>query len=215
MAATAVRDRRARPRSALRDLPWLAGIALHAAPAATAVWAALVLVGAFLEAGELFTMRGTVNALVGGRGHAVSWLLAMGGVFAVGQAVGLLRPYARERVRVRAGLAFYGAALDRMAALPVRAWDTEDTFDVVRRVADGADRRGPDLIGEAFGVAEAVPAMLANAAALALVAVWLPAVVVAAMALLLWQRAASGPRSAPSRSNGPGRGGWRTITRMS
>jgi len=191
VAATAVRARPARARSALRDLPWLAGMALRAAPWATAAWALLVLVGAFMEAGELFTMRGTVNALVGAGGRALPWLLAMGGAFALGAALGLLRPYVQERVRVRAVLAFQGSAMGRVTALPVEAFDAEDTFDLVRRVADGAGR-GPDLIGEAFGVAEAVPAMLANAAALALVAVWLPVVVVGTMPLLLWQRARFG-----------------------
>ncbi len=192
IAAQVVPGPAAPSRSALRDLPWLAGMALRAAPGPVAAWAALVLVGAFMEAGELFTMRGAVNALVGVRGHALPWLVAMGAVYAAGAALGRLRPYVGARVRWRAGGALQARVLDRLAGLPVEAFDAQRTFDLTRRVAEGADSRGPDLIGEAFRVAEAVPAMLANAAALALAAVWLPAVVVATMLLLLWQRARFG-----------------------
>lgn len=183
-------------RFGLRDLPWLAGAVLRTAPGPTCAWAAVVLVGACMEAAELFTMRGAVDTLVAARtgAHPLPWLMAMGAVYGVGAALGLLRPYVREQVRVRSGLAFQDGVLERVSGLSVEAFDTEATFDLVRRAADGADHRGPDLLGEALAVGEAVPAMLANAAALALVALWLPAVVIVTMLLLLWQRARFGAR---------------------
>lgn len=183
-------------RPGLRDLPWLTGAVWRAAPGPTVAWTGLALAGAFLDGGELFTLRGAVDALVAPRGAAqpLPWLIAMGAVSGLGAALGLLRPYARERVRLRAGRALQGRVLDCVTGLPLEAFDSEGTWDLVRRAADGADRRGPDLLGEALGVAEALPAMLANAAALALVTVWLPAVVLATMLLLLWQRARFGAR---------------------
>jgi len=179
----------------LRDLPWLGAAVLRAVPLATAAWVCLALARAALVALGLWTLRGAVDAVVGYHpGTTTPWLLALLAVFA-GQA--LANPadaYLRERVKLGAGRALQDAAQHKTALLPLPAFDVEATHDLVRRVAEGADSRGPELVGEALALVRTVPEVAANAVAAALVAPWLPAVVGVATLLLIWLNMRGGAR---------------------
>lgn len=198
MTAETVSAPRPRPHP-FRDLPWLAGLVLRAAPVPTVLWAILSLTNAVLVALGLWTMRGAVNALVrfgpaAHRGMAIPWLVGMAGVFAANEASQTVLPYVRLRVRVAAGFALQQAAMGKLGRLPVEAFEVDRTHDLIRRVAEGADSRGPDLVGEALGLAQAVPSLAANAVALGLINPWVPVVLVCTEFLLVRQFMRQGAR---------------------
>jgi len=199
-ATVVVHAAEAKTASPLRDLPWLAGRLLRWAPWYTAAWAALIVADAAFTALTLWATRGTVNAVVSvvgastGLAPAALWLSIMASVQAGARLVGLLRPYVRERVRVRAGAAIQRDALGKVARLPLETFDIETTHDVIRRVADGADTRGPDLIAEALGVAQQVPSIIVNAIFLGAIALWLPLAAAAMEVVFIWQMVGQGRR---------------------
>lgn len=173
---------------------------LRWAPWSTALWGALILADAVFTALTLWATRGTVNAVVAavhgvvGMSLAARWFAIMAGVQVCSRLAGLLRPYVRERVRVRAGLAIQRESLEKACRLPMEAFDVESTYDVVRRVGEGADTRGPDLLAEALGLAQQVPSVLVNAVFLAEIALWLPFAAAAMEAVFIWQMIAQGRR---------------------
>ncbi len=173
---------------------------LRWAPWSTALWGALILADAVFTALTLWATRGTVNAVVAavhgvvGMSLAARWFAIMAGVQVCSRLAGLLRPYVRERVRVQAGLAIQRESLEKACRLPVEAFDVESTYDVVRRVGEGADTRGPDLLAEALGLAQQVPSVLVNAVFLAEIALWLPFAAAAMEAVFIWQMIAQGRR---------------------
>lgn len=186
--------------SPLRDLPWFAAQVFRTAPLPIAAWTLLSLISAAASAAGLWAMRGAVNALVGygaatQRFSLTAWLVTLGLLFAMEQAVMILQPYMRERVRVVAGFALQTAALRKMGRLPVAAFDVEPTHDLVRRVADGADSRVPGLVEDALGMLELLPMVVANAVVLGLISPWLPVLIALAEALLLWHGARIGARA--------------------
>ena len=121
--------------------------------------------------------RRTVNAVVrtvqGGAPlfAAARWVL-IAGVQASVRLASLLRPYVRERVRVRAGLGMQRQGAGMPA--PCRGVRRRATHDRVRRVGKGLDTRRPDLLGEALGLPQQVPPVVVNGVFLAAIAPWLP-----------------------------------------
>jgi ATP-binding cassette subfamily B protein len=181
-------------RRGLPDLLWLVRTVARVAPLPFAVWTVITMLGGALEAGELWSMRGSVNALVESARlrAALPWLIGLAGVFACAQMVQAVTPYLRELIRISAGRHLQFRTLTHLSMLPLERLDAAEPYDLIQRVMGGADERGPDLIGEGFGVVQLVPGVLANAGALLLVAWWLPAVVGVATALLMWQGAKLG-----------------------
>ncbi|HEY8212309.1 MAG TPA: ABC transporter ATP-binding protein [Myxococcaceae bacterium] len=162
------------------------------------IWVILTLLGGALDAANLWAMRYAVNALIGaggGMGPVMPWLIVLGTVYGVQQLVQVLDPYVRERVRVAAGFTLQDAALAKLGRLPVDAFDAADTHDRIRRVATGADRRGPELVGHLLGVVQLLPTVVVSAVALALTAPWLPALAAGGQALLLWNSARVGAQA--------------------
>lgn len=194
---SASESRRASP---LGDLPWLGLWLLRVSPWSTGLWAVLILADAAFTALRLWATLGTVNAVtafVRAAGHAGSpaaWLAVMAAVEAASRVARLCRPLVRERVRIGAGAAIQLAALSKAARVPVEVFDAEATHDLLRRVGEGADTRGPDLIAEVLGLAQQVPSIAVNAIALGLIALWLPFAAAAMEAVFIWQMIAQGAR---------------------
>jgi ABC-type multidrug transport system fused ATPase/permease subunit len=186
--------------SALRDLPWLGWRTLRWAPGSTVVWAILIVVDTALTALTLWATRGTVDAVVAavrGRGtfaSAIWWFAIITGIQGGSRLASVLRPYVRERVRVRAGAAIQRDAIEETCRLPVEAFDVEETYDLIRRVGEGADSRGPDLIYEALGLVQQAPLIIVNAVFLGEIAVWLPFAAAAVEAAFIWQMISVGRR---------------------
>lgn len=173
---------------------------LRWAPWSTGLWGVLILVDAVFTALTLWATRGTVNAVVAAvragapLAAAAPWLLLIAGVQAGVRLAALLRPYVRERVRVRAGAGIQAEVLARACRLPAEAFDDEATHDVIRRVGEGADSRGPDLVAEALGLAQRVPSVVVNAVFLGEIAPWLPFAAGALEGIFIWQMIAQGQR---------------------
>ena len=190
----------AQSRSPFRDLPWLMRSLLGVAPWSTALWTALILGDAAFTGLRLWAVRGTVNAVVafvrgsGSEAGAVRWMVLIAAVEATSRLAGLLRPYVRERVRIAAGFAIQRAVLAKAAAVPVDAFDSSATHDVIRRVGEGADSRGPELVAEVLGLAQQVPSMVVYVIALGLIALWLPFAAVVLELIFIWQMVAQGRR---------------------
>jgi ATP-binding cassette subfamily B protein len=184
-----------RPPSPLRDLPWLMRHVARAAPLPLTAWTALAGVQATLVAANLFAIHGAVDALVGIHpGGAGVWLVAVAAVFAATRLSDPLESYAREALRIAAGGYLQQAAQEKILRLPLEAFDSQQTHDIIRRVAEGADHRGPELVGEVLALLRNVPEAVAYAVAAALIASWLPAVLVVLTALLTSQLMRSGAR---------------------
>ena len=86
------------------------------------------------------------------------------------------RPVAVQQ-RVAAGFALHSMALAKLGRVPVETFDASGNHDLIRRVADGADKRGPELVGHLLGVVQLLPTVVVSVVALALTAPWLPALV--------------------------------------
>ncbi len=181
--------------SPLRDLPWLMRHVARAAPVPLTAWALLTGLRAAQVAANLFAIHGAVNALAGTRpAQAGAWLVALAVIFAAGRLADPLEAYAREALRIAAGGHLQNLAQEKTLRLPLEAFDSEQTHDLIRRVAEGADSRGPELVGESLKLLRTLPETVAYAAAAALIASWLPAALAVATALLCWQLMRSGAR---------------------
>ncbi|WP_375761569.1 ABC transporter ATP-binding protein [Corallococcus exercitus] len=167
----------------------------RAAPLFVTAWVLLTLAGGALEAARLWAMRYAVNALVGvdAEGRTLAqWLIGLAAIFAVQQVVQILEPYVSERVRVAAGFDLQDAALGKLGRLPLDVFDTSSNHDVIRRVSEGADKRGMELVGHLLAVVQLLPTVGVSVVALALTAPWLPVLAVGGQALLLWTSARQG-----------------------
>ncbi len=184
--------------SPLRDLPWLLGCVARAAPLPLLAWSLLTGLRAVLVAGNLWAIHGAVDALAhargGGSGPVAAWLAALAAVFAASSLAGPVEGWVREMLRIAAGGHLQNCAQDKMLHLPLEAFDAEETYDLIRRVADGADSRGPELIGEALQLLRTFPEVAAYAVAAALIAAWLPLVLAVLTALLTWRLMRAGAR---------------------
>lgn len=175
--------------SVLNSVVWLLRVVTRAAPLFVTAWVLLTLAGGALEATGLWVMRYAVNALlgVGAEGRPLAqWLIGLGAIFAAQQLVQVLDPYVRERVRVAVGFALQNSALGKLGRVPLDAFDTSSNHDVIRRVSEGADKRGAELVGHLLAVVQLLPTVVVSVVALALIAPWLPVLAVGGQALLLW-----------------------------
>lgn len=174
-----------------RDILWLLTLIGRTAPLTTGIWVLLTLIDGALEAIGFWAVRGAVNALIAfgttpSRATVILWLIALGGVFTGQQVIQLVQPYIKERVRVVAGFALQNTALTKMGQLSLEAFDVGQTHDLVQRVAEGADTRGPELVGDALDVIRLIPTILVSAFVLGLISPWIPVFIMAGDALLLW-----------------------------
>jgi ATP-binding cassette subfamily B protein len=190
----------ARPGTPLGDLPWLAAWILRAAPGWTLLWAVLILADGGFAAGRLWATRGVVNAVVGALRHAtpvhvaVRWGALLAAVETAARLAAWVRPYLRERVRLRSGRAIQRAVLRRAGRVPLEAFDAEESQDLIRRVGEGADTRGPDLVAETLNLLQQVPAVVVHGVYLWFVAPWLPFAAAGMEAVFIWQMLLHGAR---------------------
>ena len=105
-----------------------------------------------------------------------------------------LEDYVRELVRIAAGAHLQRAVQSRTLDLPVDYFDREAMYDLLRRVTEGAGSRGPALIAEALQLLRTIPQVLTYAVAVALVAPWLPVLLIPLTTLLTWQLMHGGGR---------------------
>ena len=180
-------------RSPLRDLPWLLGRVADAAPLPLLAWTLLTGFRAALVAGNLWATTGAVDALARARTGLTAatgpWLM-----FAATRLADPLESYVREALSFAAGRDLREAAQEKTLRLPLHAFDREETHDLIRRAADGADARGPALVGETLGLLRQFPEVAVNAVAVAMIARWLPAVLATLAALLVWRLMRAGSR---------------------
>ena len=181
-----------------RDLPWLLGRVGRAAPWSLAAWGLLTLLRAAVVGANLWAIHGAVNALAraGGPGAAspLPWLTTLAVVFIAGRLADPLEAYVRESVRLAAGAQLQAEAQEKTLGLPVEAFDDPSVQDRIHRVAEGADRRGPELVAEALSLWRTLPEIVAYGLAAALIAPWLPLVLLAAAVLLVRRLMRAGAR---------------------
>ena len=166
--------------SSYQNLLWLFSRIFSSAPYIVVVWILVVLTNAGMEAGTLLLLRTTVNKLVdGGRMETVlPWLTMLCLVFVVQQLTSIAVPLLRERIQVKAGVSLQKRALKKIGALPLEAFDENQTHNLIYRVTAGADVRGPLLMGDALGILEYVPFLGTSAIILGMISLWLPVVLI-------------------------------------
>ena len=159
-----------------RNLLWLFSRIISSAPYVAILWILLVLINAGLEAGTLLLLRATVNSLVSGMGlrPAFPWLIALCLVFIGEQAISIVLPLLREQMRLKAGFSLQRDAVKKIGELPLEAFDQEQTHNLIHRVVDGADVRGPRLMEDALSILEYVPVLITSTVVLGLISIWLP-----------------------------------------
>lgn len=175
----------------LRDLPWLLARVGRAAPWPLVAWALLTLLSAALVGANLWAIHGAVNALARtgrpGAAPPLPWLITLAAVFIAGRLADPLEAYLRELVRIAAGARLQADAQEKTLRLPVVAFDDPALRDQIHRVAEGSDRRGPELVAEALSLLRTLPEVVAYGLAAGLIAAWLP-VVLLVLTLLLVRR---------------------------
>lgn len=174
----------------MRDVGWLLRLVLRGTPLLIVLWGLSSLAGGVGEAAGLIALRGAVDALFGStgrQGHTeMLWVGVLVMAFTVDQVSRLAESYLRERVRISAGFLLQSTALDRIGHLPVDAFDDEGHHNLVSRVAEGTDTKGIDLVADILAILQLIPSIAVSMVALAMAASWLPLIVVAGQAFLVW-----------------------------
>ena len=140
----------------------------------------MVLIHSGLDAGSLLLLRATVNSLVTSDSllPVFPWLLLLCLVFIGKQVISLVRPVLSEQIRLRSGFSLQNGALQKIAEMPLEAFDDEETHNLIYRVVKGADVKGPDLMDDALRIVEYVPLLITSAIILGLISLWLPVVLI-------------------------------------
>ena len=140
----------------------------------------MVLINAGLEAGALLLLRATVNSVVNSDNLSpvFPWLVMLCLVFIGKQVILIVRPFLRERIRFSAGFSLQRGALQKIGEMPLEAFDDEQTHNLIYRVVQGADVRGPQLMDDVLGTAEYIPVLITSAIILGMISIWLPVVLI-------------------------------------
>ena len=173
-------------RPSFRDLLWLFAQVLKASPFIAAAWIILVLINAGAGAAHLLVLRETVNTLVDAdlMSSAVPWLVALCLLFFVEQAISTLLPLLREQLRIRAGFALQRDALKKTGKLPLKAFDDEESHNLINRVVTGGDSSVVQLMQNGLNFVEYMPALLTSAIVLGLISIWIPLIIISGAILL-------------------------------
>ncbi|MCL5274106.1 MAG: ABC transporter ATP-binding protein/permease [Chloroflexi bacterium] len=150
----------------------------------------VTLLAGFVDAAGLWVLNGIVTAITtwtksGQAAGVYPWLAGLVATFVGEQLIQTFLPYLRERVRIASGYALQSTALKQMGQLSVEAFEHDQTHDLISRVAAGADRRGPELIGDLLDALMLLPTLIVSTVALGYVALWLPVIVIAGQLMLM------------------------------
>lgn len=174
------------PRSSYRSLLWLLAKIMKTSPFLTLGWGVLVLLNAGIGAAELLVIREAVNTLVevDTLTPVIPWLSVLCVFFFTQQVISTLLPLLREKIRISAGYALQRSALQKTGDLPLKAFDVEQSHNLISRVIAGGDSQAIRLMQDALNFIESVPILITSAVVLGIISVWIPVLIIAGTLIL-------------------------------